>query len=183
LGHKGNHYYLASIELIDAADNSRREKGCNLMLQIFNHCAKQVVQRGPKRILVRAPVNYRSKVGRQILKQCPNGSTCSIEMPLPPGGVPTPDPKKPPPITTVKTILWAAGRRRAAHAGVPDCKPYSLPSRVAELKQPMPVPQMGAGCPPGLQHVAHQRHVHAAVGHASAGVPVAFGLVPRRVVL
>jgi hypothetical protein len=33
LGHKGNHRYLASIELIDAAENSRREEGCNLVLQ------------------------------------------------------------------------------------------------------------------------------------------------------
>jgi hypothetical protein len=34
--------------LIDAAENSRREEGCNLVLQIFNRCAKQVVQSDPK---------------------------------------------------------------------------------------------------------------------------------------
>jgi hypothetical protein len=51
LEHKGNHRYLASIELIDAAEKSRREEGCNLVLHIFNRCAKQVVQGDPKRMI------------------------------------------------------------------------------------------------------------------------------------
>jgi hypothetical protein len=35
-----NHLWASSIELIDAAENSRREADCNLVLQIFNRCAK-----------------------------------------------------------------------------------------------------------------------------------------------
>jgi len=54
-----------------------------------------------------------SKIGRQILSKCPNGSSCSVSMPLPRGGMPDLGPPIPrdeipdhaPLVFTIKQIL------------------------------------------------------------------------------